>query len=238
MEMTACLISIGDFSLTRALVETKNLMKVYSSGDDALPALNGVNIKIARGEFVAIMGPSGSGKSTLMYLLGCLDRPTGGKYYLNGKNVAHFSQNRLSRIRREKIGFIFQSYNLLPRSTALENVELPLAYRGVSDRKCRKTAAKVLTELGLGDRLSHFPNQLSGGEQQRVAIARVIATRPDLILADEPTGSLDSRTSSQVLDLLGDLNRRDGQTIVLVTHDDSTARRARRIIRIRDGQIV
>jgi putative ABC transport system ATP-binding protein len=225
-------------TLVQPLVETKDLTKVYATGNGNLTALDGVTLQINRGDFVAIMGPSGSGKSTLLYLLACLDPPTKGKYFLNGKNVSKASQRQLASLRRKQIGIIFQSFNLLPRTSALENVALPLLYRGESEHKARKISLSALDEVGLADRADHFPNQLSGGEQQRVAIARAVASRPSLLLADEPTGALDSQNSRRIMEMLDALNKGQKQTIVLVTHDDGIAKHANRIIRIRDGSVV
>jgi putative ABC transport system ATP-binding protein len=219
-----------------ALIEIRDLHKTYDSGEVKVHALRGVSLDIESGESVAIMGSSGSGKSTLMNILGCLDKPTSGSYRLAGTNVATLDRNRLAEIRNHVLGFVFQSFNLLPRTSALENVELPLVYAGVARRERRDRAAESLGRVGLGDRLDHRPNQLSGGQQQRVAIARALVTRPQVILADEPTGNLDSRTSSEIMHLFQELVA-GGMTVVLVTHETDIAAHAARIIDFRDGLI-
>jgi putative ABC transport system ATP-binding protein len=216
------------------VLEVRGVTKLYRMGGEVVRALNGVNLTVWQGEYVAIMGPSGSGKSTLMHILGCLDLPTSGQYRLEGEDVSRLSQSALARIRCRRIGFIFQSFELLPRATVLTNVTLPLLYAQVPDRKRR--ALETIRRVGLLDRLSHRPNELSGGQRQRVAIARALAQEPSVLLADEPTGNLDGRTGRELLALLDQLNR-EGQTIVLVTHDLSVAQRARRVIRIVDGAI-
>lgn len=222
-----------------ALVELRNIRKIYrSAGGVEVAAVNGIDLTIESGEFVAIMGPSGSGKSTTMNTLGCLDRPTSGEYILDGEEVAQLDRNRWARIRNLKIGFVFQGFNLLARTTALENVELPLLYQGVKSSKVRRQRAmQALTSVGLGERYHHVPSQMSGGEQQRVAIARALVTNPVLILADEPTGNLDTKTSDDVMALFENLHQQ-GQTIVLVTHEPDIALKCRRIILFRDGQII
>lgn len=218
------------------LIQVEGLWRVYRTGEIELPALKGISFSVARGEFVALMGPSGSGKSTLMHLLGCLDRPTRGRYLLDGVEVDRLQPNDLARIRNRKIGFVFQGFNLLSRTTALENVELPLLYEEPSGKERLARAREALERVGLGDRLYHYPNQLSGGQQQRVAIARALVMQPPLILADEPTGNLDTRTSVEIMSLFQELNE-GGMTLLLVTHERDIAQFASRIIRFRDGQI-
>jgi ABC-type lipoprotein export system ATPase subunit len=221
-----------------SLIKLHDIRKVYSLGETKVEALRGVSLSVERGEYVALMGPSGSGKSTLMNMLGCLDRPTRGSYRLDGEEVAKMSRDARARLRNRKFGFVFQNFNLLARTSAVENVELPLLYaRGVSARERRRRAVDVLTEVGLGGRLYHHPGQLSGGEQQRVAIARALVNRPAIIMADEPTGNLDSRTSREVIDLLRQLNQETNITIVLVTHDQAVARHAERTLVLKDGEI-
>jgi len=219
------------------LIRTRDLVKVYRMGDTDIRALDRVSVDIGKGEFVAVMGPSGSGKSTFMNLLGCLDRPTSGEYFLNEKSISALAADELAALRNRNIGFVFQQFNLLPRTPALENVELPLVYAGM-ERKLRTAKSKAMLErVGLGERAHHHPAQLSGGQQQRVAIARALVTEPLLILADEPTGALDSRTSLEIMSLLQELNRQ-GMTVVLVTHEPDIARFARRILGFLDGRVV
>ncbi len=221
------------------LIELRDIRKIYTLGDVEVQALAGVSLDIDRGEYVALMGPSGSGKSTLMNTLGCLDRPTSGSYLLDGLEVVTMSQDDRARLRNHKIGFVFQNFNLLSRTSALENVELPLLYAGtLSGRRRHERAKSILGRVGLDDRLDHHPSQLSGGQQQRVAIARALANEPSILLADEPTGNLDSRTSREVMELFRQLNETDGITVILVTHDQDVARHARRAIVIRDGLVV
>ena len=221
-----------------ALIELRDVRKVYSLGEVQVEALRGVSLQIEQGEFVALVGPSGSGKSTLMNTLGCLDRPTSGSYLLAGQEIVTLSHDGRARVRNRHIGFVFQNFNLLARTSAVENVELPLLYsRGLSARQRRRRAVELLQKVGLGDRLDHHPGQLSGGQQQRVAIARSLANNPSLLLCDEPTGNLDSRTSREVIQLFRDLNEQ-GITVILVTHDPAVARAARRIIVLRDGEVV
>jgi putative ABC transport system ATP-binding protein len=218
------------------LIVLDRLTKTYRLGNETIRALDGISLTIRRGEFVCIIGPSGSGKSTLMNMIGLLDTPTSGSYRLDGEEVSRLPDSRLADIRNRKIGFIFQQFNLLPKLTAFENVELPLIYRGVPGRERRRMAMEALEKVGLGDRRHHRPGQLSGGQQQRVAIARALAGNPPILLADEPTGSLDTRTGGEVMQLIRELNE-EGHTIVLITHDLSIASRARRIVHIRDGRL-
>jgi putative ABC transport system ATP-binding protein len=220
-----------------ALVRVDGLSKTYHIGEIEVPAVRGVSLNIAHGEFVAIMGPSGSGKSTFMHLLGCLDRPDAGQYRLDGRDVSAMSKRELATLRNQSIGFIFQSFNLLSRTTVLDNVALPLSYRGVRRRERRSQAMQMLEQVGLVDRARHHSNQLSGGQQQRVAIARALITNPVLLLADEPTGNLDSQTSVEIMVLLQWLNRDRGLTIALVTHEADIAKYTRRIVSFRDGLI-
>jgi putative ABC transport system ATP-binding protein len=226
----------NDHNKTYWVVEAKNLTKVYSMGDIEVRALDGVSVNIARGEVVAIMGPSGSGKSTLMNILGCLDRPTSGDYLLDGENVSQMGDDQLAGIRNQKVGFVFQSFNLLPRETALSNVELPLRYSGMASG-LRERATAALESVGLGQRLNHKPTELSGGQQQRVAIARALVNNPAILMADEPTGALDTHSGKEIMDLLHHLNAERGTTVILVTHDPSVAARAQRTIRISDGKV-
>ncbi len=223
----------------KKIIETINLMKTYGDGDNEVIAVNSISITITEGEFVAIMGPSGSGKSTLMNILACLDRPTSGQYILNGEDVSNHSRTELARIRGRELGFVFQSFNLLPRMTAIENVMLPLMYRPdkpTTMQERKEMAMKVLTSVGLGARADHLPSELSGGQQQRVAIARVLINDPILILADEPTGNLDTKSSEEIMDMLHELHDR-GRTIVMVTHEPEIAAHTERILHIRDGRL-
>ena len=220
----------------RPLIELKDIYKIYQMGSEEVRANDGISLSIEKGEFVAIVGKSGSGKSTLMNIIGALDVPTEGEYYLGGEDVSHMSDNQLAEIRNKMIGFIFQQYNLLPRDNLLENVELPLLYAGVPNPERKERALRSLEKVGLADKWASRPKQLSGGQQQRVSIARALAGSPSLILADEPTRALDSRTSRDVLDFLKELNR-EGNTIVMITHDSSIAMEARRVVRIHDGKI-
>jgi putative ABC transport system ATP-binding protein len=219
-----------------ALIETVDLWKTYIMGSEEIHALRGVSVQIDRGEYVAIMGPSGSGKSTLMNLIGCLDTPSRGSYLLNGKQVSQMNDNELARIRNEEIGFVFQTFNLLPRATALHNVELPLVYAGIAAKDRQERAKTALQKVELGERMVHRPNELSGGQRQRVAIARALVNNPSILLADEPTGNLDSKTGHEIMSLFERLHKA-GNTIVLVTHEADVAAFAYRIIHIRDGKV-
>ncbi len=219
-----------------AVIDIRRVAKVYKMGDIEVHALRGVDVQIYEGDFISIMGPSGSGKSTLMNILGCLDQPSQGEYYLDGENVSKLSEGDLARVRNKKIGFVFQSFNLLKRTSALRQVELPLIYGGAGGRA--KRAAAALESVGLGNRLDHLPSELSGGQQQRVAIARALVNEPAMILADEPTGNLDSRSGSEVMQIFQRLNREQGITVVFVTHDPWIARHTRRIIMLRDGLVI
>jgi len=224
--------------MSKPLIETHDITKIYRMGDVQVHALRGVSLTIRERELLSIMGPSGSGKSTMMNVLGCLDQPTSGKYYLASVDVSKLNDNALAEIRNRKIGFVFQTFNLLPRTTALQNVELPLIYRGAGMRERRRRTIEALEIVGLGDRIGHRPNELSGGQQQRVAIARALVTQPDIILADEPTGNLDSRSGAELMAIFQRLNAETGITVVFVTHDPDIARHTRRIIRLLDGKIV
>jgi len=217
------------------VIESKNLVKTYRMGKIFVEALCGVSVDIQRGEVVAIMGPSGSGKSTLMNILGCLDRPTSGEYILDEENVSRLSDNKLAAIRNRKVGFIFQSFNLLPRISAIENVELPLRYSGTNHH--RQRAQQALEAVGLSDRMKHRPSELSGGQQQRVAIARALVNNPAIVMADEPTGNLDSKSGREIMELLLSLNRERAMTVIIVTHDPAIASQTRRIVHLRDGFI-
>jgi putative ABC transport system ATP-binding protein len=219
-----------------ALIETQDLWKTYVMGSEEIHALRGVSIQIERGEYVAIMGPSGSGKSTLMNLIGCLDTPTKGTYLLNGKRVSEMNDNELARIRNVEIGFVFQTFNLLPRATALHNVELPLVYAGVSGQERQERARAALINVELADRMMHRPNEMSGGQRQRVAIARALVNNPSIVLADEPTGNLDSKTGAEIMALFARLHGA-GHTIVLITHEADVAAFAHRVLHLRDGKV-
>ncbi|HHY0335878.1 TPA: ABC transporter ATP-binding protein [Vibrio cholerae] len=219
------------------LVELQQICKHYISGQNVVKALDGVDLTIRHGEFLAILGPSGSGKSTLMNVLGCLDKPTAGRYQLDGHPVDSLSTQQLAAIRNQKIGFVFQSFNLLEYASALDNVALPLVYAGVKAKDRRRRATELLTRVGLADRLDHKPNQLSGGQKQRVAIARALINQPQILLADEPTGALDSKSGAEIEALFNELHR-EGRTIIVVTHDNELAKRTKRIVTIRDGQVV
>jgi putative ABC transport system ATP-binding protein len=218
------------------LIEMHELTRVYQLGPQEIYALRGVDLIVRQGEYVAIMGPSGSGKSTLMNIIGCLDRPTAGKYILDGTPVESMNDDELAAVRNKKIGFVFQTFNLLARTTALQNVELPLVYAKIPRLERRQLAEEALSAVGLGDRMNHQPNELSGGQRQRVAIARALVNKPSLLLADEPTGNLDSQTGREILDLFRDLHSR-GNSIIMVTHEDDVAQEAKRVIHIRDGKI-
>ncbi len=221
---------------SKDLIQLRDITRVYRMGEHEVRALAGVSLEVKHNEYVAIMGPSGSGKSTLMNIIGCLDTPTSGEYYLNGQRVSEMSDNELAEVRNREIGFVFQTFNLLPRADCLHNVELPLVYSGISKRVRREMALRALESVGLGDRVHHKPNELSGGQRQRVAVARALVNNPSLILADEPTGNLDSKTGEEIMRLFELLYRR-GNTILLVTHEEEIAHHARRVVRLRDGLI-
>ena len=218
------------------LIDIKNIKRDFQLGSETINVLKGIDLQINKGEYVALMGPSGSGKSTLMNLLGCLDTPTSGRYILNGKDVSKMIDDELAEIRNKEIGFVFQTFNLLPRTTALDNVALPMVYAGYSKPERNTRATEVLKQVGLGDRMDHQPNQLSGGQRQRVAVARALVNKPSIILADEPTGNLDSKTSVEIMKLFGEIHA-NGNTVILVTHEEDIAAYAHRIIRLRDGLI-
>ncbi|MCU0783678.1 MAG: ABC transporter ATP-binding protein [Verrucomicrobia bacterium] len=219
-----------------ALIRLQKISRRYQMGAETIHALREVSLEIQRGEYVAIMGPSGSGKSTLMNLIGCLDTPTSGHYELNGTDVSQMDDNQLAEVRNREIGFVFQTFNLLPRSNALHNVELPLIYAGVTAVERRKIALQALSDVGLADRVHHKPNELSGGQRQRVSVARALVNQPSILLADEPTGNLDSKTGAEIMELFSQLAQK-GHTLIVVTHEEDIARQARRILRIRDGLI-
>ena len=219
-----------------ALIELSGITKYYEMGSQVVKALDGIDIKVARNDYLAFIGSSGSGKSTMLNILGCLDKPSSGEYHLNGKNVEGLNQNELSEIRNLEIGFIFQSFNLLPRATALGNVMQPLVYRNIGLKKRREMALDSLTRVGLGDRTDHLPNQLSGGQRQRVAIARALVTHPSILLADEPTGNLDSKTTIEIMQLFDELHA-EGHTLIIVTHEDEIAHHCRRVVEMKDGKV-
>ncbi len=222
--------------MAQPLINITNIKRDFVLGSEIINVLKGIDLQINKGEYVALMGPSGSGKSTLMNLLGCLDTPTSGTYILNGKDVSQMHDDDLAEIRNKEIGFVFQTFNLLPRTTALDNVALPMVYAGYSKSERNKRATEVLTQVNLADRMDHQPNQLSGGQRQRVAIARALVNNPSIILADEPTGNLDSKTSVEIMNLFNDIHK-NGNTVILVTHEEDIAQYAHRVIRLRDGKI-
>ncbi|MGV3696275.1 ABC transporter ATP-binding protein [Flavobacterium sp.] len=222
--------------MANPLINIKQLKRDFQLGNETINVLKGIDLQIKKGEYVALMGPSGSGKSTLMNLLGCLDTPTSGTYILNGNDVSKMHDDNLAEIRNKEIGFVFQTFNLLPRTTALDNVALPMIYAGYSKTERNERATEVLTQVNLSDRMDHQPNQLSGGQRQRVAIARALVNKPSIILADEPTGNLDSKTSIEIMNLFNDIHK-NGNTVILVTHEEDIAKYAHRIIRLRDGMI-
>lgn len=232
----SCCISPRNFSTMKTLISIEGLRKTYHIGNQQVHALDGLDLAIDVNEYVALMGPSGSGKSTLMNVLGCLDSPTAGSYHLNGQNVANLDEDALAEIRNREIGFVFQTFNLLPRYSALENVALPLIYAGLSKRERLERAEEVLEMVGLQDRMVHKPNELSGGQRQRVAVARALVNRPSIILADEPTGNLDTATSMEIMNLFGEIQAA-GNTVILVTHEEDIAECAQRIVRLRDGKV-
>ncbi len=222
--------------MAQTLIKITDIKRDFALGNEIVYVLKGIDLQINKGEYVALMGPSGSGKSTLMNLLGCLDTPTSGEYILNGKRVSEMHDDELAEIRNKEIGFVFQTFNLLPRTTALDNVALPMVYAGYSKKERRERAGEVLTQVNLSDRMDHQPNQLSGGQRQRVAIARALVNKPSIILADEPTGNLDSKTSLEIMALFGEIHK-NGNTVILVTHEEEIAEYAHRVIRLRDGMI-
>ncbi len=222
--------------MSKPIIEIKGITRDFPLGEEIIHVLKGIDLTINKGEYVALMGPSGSGKSTLMNLLGCLDTPTSGSYVLNGKHVSEMHDDELAEIRNKEIGFVFQTFNLMPRTTALDNVALPMVYAGKSKAERNERATEVLTQVGLDDRMDHKPNQLSGGQRQRVAVARALVNKPAIILADEPTGNLDSKTSVEIMNLFDDIHA-NGNTVILVTHEEDIAAHAHRVIRLRDGMI-
>lgn len=228
--------SLSKFEPMQEIIRIEALTKFYKIGNEVIKALDGVNLSINKNEYVALMGPSGSGKSTIMNIIGCLDTPTSGHYYLNGPDVARLNDSELAEIRNKEIGFVFQTFNLLPRYSALDNVALPLVYAGIANEERVKRAKKVLDQVGLGDRIKHKPNELSGGQRQRVAVARALVNNPSIILADEPTGNLDTKTSFEIMNLFDQIHQA-GNTIIIVTHEEEIARMAHRIVRLRDGLI-
>lgn len=230
------MVGIAFTEYHRKMIEIKGVSRIYKMGKESLSVLNNVNLTINKGEFVGIVGPSGSGKSTLMNLIGCLDKPSCGTISINGENISTFKDNKMSKFRNKEIGFVFQSFNLESTLTALENVMLPLMFAGISTKERKKLATKALNAVGLGDRLNHKPTEMSGGQRQRVSIARALVNKPNIILADEPTGNLDTKTGHTIMNLLGDLNKQ-GYTIIMVTHNPEDAAKAKRIIKIRDGVI-
>lgn len=221
----------------REILLMKQIIKQYQMGEEVSTVLKGIDLSVTEGEFLAVLGPSGSGKSTLMNIIGCLDTPTSGEYYLSGRHIGEQNEKVLAQIRSKEIGFIFQSFHLLQRQTALENVELPLIYANLPKRKRLERAREMLERVGLSDKMSHYPNQMSGGQQQRVAIARAVSTNPTILLADEPTGALDQKTGTQVMDIFHELNE-EGRTIIMITHDAQIAKHAKRIVRILDGELL
>ena len=235
--MAVDVVAVDSVDEIQPVIDVRDAVKRYGSGDSAIYALDGVNLTITPGEYVAIMGPSGSGKSTLMNIIGALDAMTSGTYFLDGIEISSMDENSLSIVRGRKIGFIFQSFNLIPRTSALANVELPMAYQGIKSTERRKRAMVALDVVGLSDRVHHEPTELSGGQQQRVAVARALATRPALLLADEPTGALDSKSTTDLLNLFDQINAA-GRTVVVITHENDVAARAKRIVRMRDGKII
>ncbi|SDH77136.1 putative ABC transport system ATP-binding protein [Myroides phaeus] len=230
------LVKSNAIAMRETIIDVKDIKRNFKLGTETVKVLKGVNLQIEKGDYVALMGPSGSGKSTLMNILGCLDTPSSGEYILNGKDVSSLNDDQLAEIRNKNIGFVFQTFNLLPRTTALDNVALPMVYAGYSKAERNERATEVLTQVGLSDRMDHHPNQLSGGQRQRVAVARALVNRPAIILADEPTGNLDTKTSIEIMGLFDEIHA-NGNTVILVTHEEDIAEHAHRIIRLRDGVI-